>query len=159
MQFKEDELKQFSQMVWQSILGLDVKPSDRPFDPGENHAEGCVQITGAWRGVVTLSCPGELARRVTEIMFHLEPGKAESEEIQDAVGELANMVGGNLKALMPPPCELSLPIVALNGHKLHFPMTEIVCRVTLECLNHQFQLTILKQKESTRRISFFPSPV
>lgn len=155
MQFKEDELRQFSQMVWQSILGLDIKPSDRPFNAGEDQTEGCVQITGAWRGMVTLSCPGELARKAAQIMFHLEPGEVSAEEVQDAIGELANMIGGNLKALMPPPCELSLPIVALNGHKLHFPMTELVCRVAFECLGHQFQLTILKQKESTRRIFNF----
>ena len=32
--------------------------------------------------------------------------------MRDAVGELANMVGGNIKALMPGSCQLSLPTVA-----------------------------------------------
>ncbi|MCU0705946.1 MAG: chemotaxis protein CheX, partial [Fimbriiglobus sp.] len=32
-------------------------------------------------------------------------------ELADALGELANMVGGNLKALLPDGCRLSLPSV------------------------------------------------
>lgn len=150
MQFKEEEVTQFTEMVWTSFLGLDVRRSHEEFKPGERQAEGSVQITGAWKGLVTLSCPEELAHKVAEIMFGAEPGKATLEEIQDAIGELANMIGGNLKALVPPPSDLSLPIVAVDGHTLHFPMTQVVCRITMECQNYLFQVSILKQKESQR---------
>jgi len=34
------------------------------------------------------------------------------EDVADAVGELVNMIGGNVKSLMPGPSVLSLPVVA-----------------------------------------------
>lgn len=108
----------------------------------------CVQITGTWMGLVTINCPEPLAHKIAEIMFQMAPGTAGQEELQDALGEITNMIGGNIKALMPPPCNLSLPIVAVGGHSLHFPMTQIVCKITMKILDRLFQVTIMKQKES-----------
>ena len=48
-------------------------------------------------------------------MFGLEPAAAGLEEVRDALGELTNMLGGNLKALLPGPCFLGLPTV-VSGH-------------------------------------------
>lgn len=151
MQFKEDELVQYAEMVWTSFLGLEALRSHEAYCPEPTNVEACVQISGAWVGVVTLNCPETLSHKITEIMFQLSAESASLEEVQDAMGEIINMIGGNLKSVMPPPCHLSLPIVAVNGHSLHFPMTQIVCRVTMQCLNQLFQVTILKQKESNLR--------
>jgi len=35
------------------------------------------------------------------------------EDLSDVLGELANIVGGNVKAMLPPGCQLSLPQVVL----------------------------------------------
>jgi len=46
-------------------------------------------------------------------MLGLEgPDEAGPADVADAVGELVNMVGGNIKSLMPGPSVLSLPAVA-----------------------------------------------
>ena len=148
MQFKEDELVKYTEMVWSSILGLDSRRSHEAYLPDPTNVEACVQISGAWVGVVSLNCPETLSHKISEIMFQLSPDSASQEEVQDAMGEMINMIGGNLKAMMPPPCHLSLPIVAVNGHSLHFPMTQIVCRVTMQSQGQLFQVTIMKQKES-----------
>jgi chemotaxis protein CheX len=37
------------------------------------------------------------------------------EEIRDALGELTNVIGGNVKALFPGPSALSLPTVAVGS--------------------------------------------
>lgn len=149
MQFKEEELTQYIEMVWSSILGLEVRQSKEAYVVIPSNVESCVQISGAWLGLVTINCPEPLAHKIAEIMFQVAPGTAGQEELQDAMGEIINMVGGNIKALMPPPCHLSLPIVALSGHSLHFPMTQVVCKITMRSLDQLFQVTIMKQKEST----------
>lgn len=155
MQFKEEELIQYTEMVWSSFLGLESRRSHEAYPPDPTNVEACVQISGAWVGVITINCPETLSQKITEIMFHLSPESASLEEVLDAMGEVINMIGGNLKSIMPPPCYLSLPIVAANGNSLHFPMTQIVCRVTMQSLNQLFQVTIMKQKESNfRQIKF-----
>lgn len=148
MQFKENELVQYVEMVWSSILDANVQRSHDLYPSDSTNVESCVQITGTWMGLVAINCPEPLAHRIAEIMFQMAPGSAGQEELQDALGEITNMIGGNMKALMPPPCHLSLPIVAVSGHSLHFPMTEVVCKVTMKSLDHLFQVTIMKQKES-----------
>ena len=45
-------------------------------------------------------------------MFGMEPDEVSADEVADAVGELTNMVGGNIKSLLPEPSLLSLPTVS-----------------------------------------------
>ena len=148
MQFQEDALVQYTEIVWSSILGLEARRSHAPYVLDASNVESCVQITGAWIGLVAINCPESLAHKIAETMFQLAPGSAGQEELQDAMGEITNMIGGNIKSLMPPPCHLSLPIVAVDGHSLHFPMTQTVCKITMTSLGQLFQVAIMKQKES-----------
>ena len=43
----------------------------------------------------------------------MEPDEVSTEDLSDVLGELANIVGGNLKAMLPPGATLSLPQVVL----------------------------------------------
>jgi chemotaxis protein CheX len=60
----------------------------------------------------------------------MEAKDAGDSEMQDALGELANIAGGNVKSLLPAGCLLSLPTVA-QGHDHKFavpnskPMSEV----------------------------------
>lgn len=148
MQFKEDELVQYAEMIWSSFLGLKAQRSHEVYTSDPTNVESCVLITGSWIGAVSINCPESLAYKIAEIMFHLTPGSVGIEELQDAIGEIINMIGGNIKSLMSPSSHLSLPIVAVGGHSLQYPMTQIVCKVTMKSLDQLFQITIMKQKES-----------
>jgi len=44
-------------------------------------------------------------------MFALPEEQLSDADIHDAVGELSNIVGGNIKSLLPPPTSLSIPFV------------------------------------------------
>ncbi len=111
MQFLEDEISQVTTTVWDSVLGVPlVREAEVP--PGPPRAVfGCVQFTGAWEGAVTIECSADFARRAAGTMFGVAPEAASVSDTQDAIGELANMTGGNIKALLPEPCRLSLPTV------------------------------------------------
>jgi hypothetical protein len=45
-------------------------------------------------------------------MFEIEPDLVTLEQLDDTLCELTNIVGGNLKALVPPSTHLGLPSVA-----------------------------------------------
>jgi chemotaxis protein CheX len=72
-----------------------------------------VSIAGEWHGLVSVELPAPMADEVTRRMLGFD-GVAEvsDEDVADAVGELVNMIGGNVKSLMPGPSALSLPVVA-----------------------------------------------
>ncbi len=72
-----------------------------------------VQIRGAWSGAVVLWCAPEFASLAANRMF--ETDDADEDSQRDALGELANMIAGNVKTVLPAPSELSLPVVGAAG--------------------------------------------
>ena len=75
-------------------------------------------------------------------MFSIEKGKVTDDEINDALSEMINIIGGNLKSLLPQPSQLSIPIVDKDEVPLGFPFTEQVAQVVFECLGSKFMVTI-----------------
>src|SRR5688572_19054877 len=98
------------QSVCSSVLGIEVVEATAG-GPGGDVLVGTVRIAGAWQGEVVLRSTTAFARRAAAIIFDAPEGGSD-EENRDALGELTNMVAGNLKALLPAPSKLSLPAVA-----------------------------------------------
>ncbi len=117
-----DEMRSIMGAIWEGLSGggLPELPTaddlhqarDGAALEGRPRLVGRVEITGEWEGAVTIDCEAELAARIAGAMFGVPGGTSEPEEIHDALGELANMAGGNLKSLLPAPSRLSLPTVS-----------------------------------------------
>lgn len=107
-----DDLYALTDTVWSSVLGLELKRGEELDGKiGDVAVTSCVQIVGDWEGAVTVSCSPGLATKLTCAMFQLEPDELSEDEIRDAMGEIANMIGGNVKGLAPGANTLSLPTV------------------------------------------------
>jgi chemotaxis protein CheX len=74
-----------------------------------------ISITGTWNGNVIVQCSEELAREMGAGMFGMEVDAISKAEVRDAMGEVTNMVGGNLKKNLPGPSSLSLPNVMFGS--------------------------------------------
>jgi CheY-specific phosphatase CheX len=81
--------------------------------PGNNSYTATVGFVGEWRGAVLVRCGIPTAEKLTRRLFKLDTISAE--DVADSMGELANMIGGNLKSVLPPGVMLSVPNVALGG--------------------------------------------
>ncbi|MCK4176679.1 chemotaxis protein CheX [Aciditerrimonas ferrireducens] len=82
-----------------------------PSEPAKGPAlTASVAISGAWNGLVSLQVTEPAARALAQAVFAVP--QVGFEDLADAVGELVNIVGGNLKGLLPAPTQLSLPTVA-----------------------------------------------
>lgn len=115
MALDPDDIRNMMTEIWQMTIGQPAEPSARSPIPGVDWLVGCVQITGTWRGTVTMACPPQLMDRVTARIHGVPEEQVTAELRADMVRELVNMLGGNLKALLPPPCYLSLPAVSVGG--------------------------------------------
>ena len=144
MHIRDEDLLRIVEGIWGTSLHLEVTREERESMPAglEARVEASVEIVSveeAWRGRVALSCSANLARNLTRILFQNESEQATPDEIVDALGELANILGGNVKALLPGPSRLSLPRVhagastdsALAGNRL-----------ALRCQGESFQITL-----------------
>lgn len=113
MPFDETYIREITQSVWSTMLGMPLEARGgvadaRDTPPG---VTSWVCITGSWCGAITIECSSVAARRAAGAMFGMAPEEASPEEVNDAMGEVANIIGGNLKGLLQGPVSLSLPTV------------------------------------------------
>ena len=95
-----------------------------------------------------IECSVDFARRAAGTMFGLEPSAASAADTQDAIGELANMTGGNVKALLPEPCRLSLPTVVESAdYTTRFPGGEVVSTVVFDCDGDALVVRLLRKSQ------------
>lgn len=142
----EPEIAQLSGYIWQSTIGLEVFPLDSfPAALADQPTvDGFINITGDWQGAVALQLPVALAERVASIMFSLGRRQPSAEDVLDALGEITNQTGGNIKALVGGTCHLSLPaVVRGSDYSIRLPGTEVVTRVVLGCEDSAFIVNLL----------------
>lgn len=84
---------------------------DAKLTPEQDPIAGCIQISGEWTGAVIVQTTNQLASQVASNMLALGDTPADMTDCQDTMAELTNMIGGNIKSLVPGPSALSLPSV------------------------------------------------
>jgi chemotaxis protein CheX len=75
---------------------------------------GRVRISGGWNGVVEVACSATLAEQAAQSLFALPGEEIDEADVRDVIGELANVIGGNVKSVLPGPSALSLPSTTLD---------------------------------------------
>ena len=145
----EQEIKQLTASVWESILQLPIEPAETALPSGTRTFSASVQITGVWTGTVLLSCGAAMAAQAAGIMLNVEPADAALADIQDAMGELVNMIGGNIKALLPETCRLSLPtVVEGSDYSVRVPGSTLVTNVAFRCAEHAVCVCLLRSNKA-----------
>jgi len=149
MPFLEAEIGQVAEMVWESVLGLRLEPGgDVPPAP-ERVVSALVQVSGAWEGAVTIECSADFAHAAAAIMFGVPAEAVSAADTVDALGELVNMTGGNIKALLAEPCRLSLPSVAEGGDLARgIPGGTLVTMLAFECLGTPLVVRLHRKAEA-----------
>jgi chemotaxis protein CheX len=100
---------------------------------------GSVTITGTSNGIVTVDCSETLARRLAAAMFDAEPGALSEEDVLDSLGEVANIIGGNIKALLPGPSRLGLPKI---DHDVSAPPDHTLVEQSFSCTGEPFRVSL-----------------
>jgi chemotaxis protein CheX len=116
VEVNENDLAEMVEQVWESYLDPEgVSPLMQTYDenqPTEVHSS--VSINGSWTGHVVYASSLQAARRAAGAFLAMEADEVSEEDLSDVLGELANIIGGNVKAMLPPGALLSLPQVALT---------------------------------------------
>lgn len=97
--------------VFETMLDLEVVPAAIAWSPAPDRVIASVQLAGAWNGAVQFECDGRQACRFAArfLKSHLESDEANM--AHDVLGELINIIGGNLKCALASGLSLSTPSV------------------------------------------------
>ncbi|WP_433604738.1 chemotaxis protein CheX [Dactylosporangium sp. CA-139114] len=129
--------------VWTAYLGtsptvvLDEEP------PGADaEITASVGVAGAWLGTVVLR--GGLGAAAALAAEMLELSSVKPDDIQDAAGELMNIVAGNVKSFLPKPSHLALPQVVVGRAEVLWPGTRLLSRVRVRWDDYQVTVEVLE---------------
>lgn len=128
--------------VWATTLDLPI--TVRPDDPAaapDRPVAAALRIGGAHALTVVVAAPWALAAECAAAFYARDAASLGAEEVRDAWGELGNQVVGNLKALVDPPCTLSLPVVTEGP--VPEPEGRRLNAVTFACLGSRLRLTVV----------------
>jgi chemotaxis protein CheX len=109
--FTEDVVTEITSSVWRAFMPESDEVIPVAVVPSDASLTGTVSISGQWNGLVSLTCSSVAASRAAALMFAVDIEEISSADVLDAVGEMVNIVGGNLKGMLPSPTGLSLPSV------------------------------------------------
>lgn len=154
MTLNESEIAQFVADIWEWQLGLLLQRSSRKVAPGtEDMYEGHVTISGAWQGTIVLLCSTAQVRQAAAILFNIEPQTVSDVQARDALGELTNIIGGNVKPFLPQPAQMSLPVVTEGLDVARsVPGQQLVTELGFELGRHPFMVRVYQEENTTCEI-------
>ena len=98
----------FSSMV---MMEITVKEIMEDHGPLQDTITGMIGLAGTHKGVLAIHIPYTVAMAITSSFLMMDVEEI-NEDVHDAVGELANMLGGNVKTILSEKgrdIDLSLP--------------------------------------------------
>ncbi len=138
--------------TWTGTLNLaleeaEVSPTLKP------ELSAFVQIMGDWQGLVVVGVSQALARQATGSMFDLPPDAVEPEMVRDAMGEMANVLGGAIKAGIVGTKSLSLPtVVQGEDHSVYVPDMSLASVRAWRCGSELMWVKLYEHNANAQRL-------
>lgn len=143
----EEDIREIARTIWASLFELTIEPGPDPAGAVQAEVTSLVHIDGAWQGAVVVQCEMSLATALSQAMFQSTDAPSFA-DVCDALGEITNMLAGNLKALLPEPSVLSLPAVARGSdYEVAVPGTTVAATVPLVCNGQPLVVRLLERTE------------
>ena len=126
--------------AWSALVGDEEFLVPLPGGLPDDAVSSWVEIVGPWNGAVVLTAGRSTAEQLARcLLAEHAPPVLDDEDVEDAMGELANVVGGNVKAVLPGPSVLGLPEV---GTAPEPGLPADTCRVDLLWRGQSLTITV-----------------
>ncbi len=152
MEIQLGELAQIVEYVFRTMMCLEVNESSQPWIPDADRITATIHLAGEWKGALALECAPRQACAFAARFLTMDPPKTVNDMVRDVVGELANMIGGNLKCVLAGGLQLSMPSV-VDGIDLSLRVCRsgIRERLVFECVEGLFSVAVLREERRTIR--------
>lgn len=134
-----------TQDVFRIMAGIDVDSAVEPSTTSAFAIESLLHYTGGASGRMLLDCSAEVAKAFAIRVTGLPAEALSGEDIKDAVGELVNMIGGNLKALLPADTHISTPQVFPASENMPWiDEASMISSLDFDCEFGRFRLRVYR---------------
>lgn len=145
-----ETLARIVESVFITMMDTEIFTSDKSWLPAADRLTSFVQLTGDWNGAVVVECSEQQACEFAGRILLMDPPSAVDDDVRDVLGELANMIGGNMKSALPMGVCLSMPTV-MNGSDFGMRIcgTQIQERLAFEFADGHFWVSVLTPDKIT----------
>jgi chemotaxis protein CheX len=141
-------LAQIVDSVFTTMMGLKVTLCDASWQPSGDRLTSFVQLNGEWNGAVFLDCTRRQACQFAGRILAMAAPDDVDDNVRDVLGELASMIGGNLKCGIATGVSLSMPTVMEGrNYDMRICGSQVQERIALDCADGNFWVTVLATNE------------
>ena len=146
MNVNAEMMAQTVEAVFLAMMDLEVSPGGTPWAPSIDQLTSAVHLAGAWNGALLLECDRRQACQFAGRFLSMDPPEAVTDEVRDVLGELANMIGGNIKSAVAAGLSLSMPSVTDGSdYGLRVCGSEVQDRLAFDSDDGPFWVTLLAE--------------
>lgn len=127
------------------MLGIEVLPGEQPWLPRSGDITAAIFFAGSWMGAALVECTEHQARIWTGRLLSIPEPSDISDDVRDAMGEIVNMIGGNLKSVLPGGVGLSMPsVVEGKQYSLQVCGSNMIARQCFASSDGLFGITLVE---------------
>ncbi len=138
----------FSTMVMMEVE--DCYPLIEPVTQFHCSITGMVGMAGSYTGTLSIHCPDVLAMKITSNMLGMDVEEV-GEDVNDALGEIANMLGGHVKQVLSKgglDLNLSIPtVISGESYTIRSIVNDDCVVVPFQCDDGKFLVGLTLRKE------------
>lgn len=137
----------FTSMIMMEVESIDKEVGERSHL--QHSISGVIGLAGAFKGVLAIHLPKELAMQITGNFLGMDVEEI-NEDVEDAIGEIANMLGGDVKGFLTTSgsdIDLSLPST-ISGEEYEFQAKKnaVTYIVPFKCGDYEFTVELQLEK-------------
>jgi CheY-specific phosphatase CheX len=144
-----EELEQTVASIFETMMGMSVYPAACPWFEEPGRVAATVHFTGSHNGVIMLEVSPAQACFFAGRFLSMDTPEAIDNDVRDVLGEIVNMIGGNLKSARVPDATLSIPeVVDGTNFSLRICGVAVAARQAFECEAETFWVSLFEPRAS-----------
>jgi chemotaxis protein CheX len=144
-----EDLETVVASVFTTMMGLEVRPSMEPCPGLAGMLTASVYLTGEWNGAISVHIEPAQACAFSGRFLGVPAEDTVSDDVRDVVGELANMIAGNLKCTLAPGIRVSVPSVTDGAeYSVRICRAHMVCRTGLQTDAGQCWVSLIEAEDA-----------
>ena len=144
----EEMSREVVSYVFSTMLETDVIAGELPDKSAHFPIVGTIYFAGGWKGAVFMEFEENLALDMAAHLLKADRPARIDRDVRDAVGEVVNMVAGNLKPILPDESHMSMPsVVQGDDFKVSILGSNKYDRMAFRCPGGTFSLTLVQLQD------------
>jgi CheY-specific phosphatase CheX len=121
---EEESVIKASDQFWEQMLAMHLEhvPTVDQCCVGAGHLLASVELSGTWTGTIEVRLSDSLAVSATAAMLMQPPDSVAEADTLDASKEIANMIAGTIKSILPRPCAMTVPQSSVEANSFCGPV-------------------------------------